>query len=69
MNSPSPMSVDEASRLAVTATADDLQDWAHSVAVHGKVALRDLVDVLGVLRAHSVPQYSGASAFPALAAS
>ena len=69
MNTPHPLSVDEASRLAVTATADDLQDWALSVAVHGQVGLRDLVDVLDVLRAHSIPQYSDASAFPALAAS
>jgi hypothetical protein len=69
MNTPYELSVDEASRLAVTATADDLHDWAHSVAVHGKVALHDLVDVLGVLRDHSVPQYSDASAFPTLAAS
>jgi len=69
MNTPELLNVDEASRLAVTATADDLQDWAHSVAVRGQVGLRDLVDVLDVLRAHSVPQYSEASAFPALAAS
>jgi hypothetical protein len=69
MNTPEPLSVEEASRLAVTATADDLQDWAHSVAVHGQVSLRDLVDVLDVLRAHSVPQYSEAYSFPALAAS
>ena len=69
MNTPYEMSVEEASRLAVTATADDLHDWAHSVADHGKVALRDLLDILGVLRAHSVPQYSEESPFPTLAAS
>ena len=53
-----PLSVDEASRLAVTATAADLEDWARSVAVHGQVSLDDLVDVLDVLRADSVPQHS-----------
>jgi hypothetical protein len=69
MNTPEPLSVDEASRLAVTATAADLQDWAVSVAVHGQVPLSDLVDVLDVLRKDSVPEYSDASCFPALAAS
>ena len=69
MNTPEPLSVDEASRLAVTAAADDLQDWALSVAVHGRVGLDDLVDVLDVLREHSIPQDSESSAFPALAAS
>jgi hypothetical protein len=69
METPEPLSVDEASRLAVTATAADLQDWALSVAVGGQVSLVDLVDVLSVLREHSVPQYSAASPFPALAAS
>ena len=58
MKTPEHLSVDEASRLAVTATATDLEEWAHSVAVHGQVALDDLVDVLYVLRAHSTPQYA-----------
>jgi len=69
MNTPDQMSVDEASRLAVTATAADLQDWALSVAVLGQVGLDDLFDVLDVLRADSVPQPSGTSMFPTLAAS
>ena len=69
MNIPEPLSVDEASRLAVTATVADVQDWALSAAVRGQVALTDLFDVLDVLRAASVPQSSDASAFPGLAAS
>ena len=69
MNTPYEMSVDEASRHAVTATATDLEGWALSVAVRGQVSLSEFLDVLDVLRAHSVPQYSAASAFPALAAS
>ena len=56
--------MDEASRLAVTATAADLEDWALSVAVRGQVSLGDLVDVLDVLRAHSVPQYSARVRLP-----
>jgi hypothetical protein len=56
MNIVPELSVDEASRLAVTATVADLEDWARTAAVHGKVDLVDLVDVLDVLRADSVPQ-------------
>jgi hypothetical protein len=54
------LSVEEASRLAVTATAADLEDWAHDVAVDGRVEVTDLVDVLDLLRAHSTPQQSAA---------
>jgi hypothetical protein len=69
MNNPEQLSVDEASRLAVTATAADLEYWAHSVAVHGQVDLRDLVGVLDAFRAASAPQHSAHPAFPTLAAS
>ncbi len=69
MNTVQEVSVDEASRLAVTATVADLEDWARSVAVHGQLDLVDLVDVLDVLRAHSVPQHSAPPAFATLAAS
>ena len=66
---PSKDDTDEASRLAVTATAADLEDWARSVADHGQVDLHDLVHVLNILRADSVPQHSSPALFPALAAS
>jgi hypothetical protein len=56
MNTAPQLSVDEASRLAVTATVADLEDWARSAAVQGKVDLVGLVDILDVLRADSVPQ-------------
>jgi hypothetical protein len=49
---------DEASRLAVTAVAADLEYWAHSAADNGKVQLGDLIGVLDLLRADSVPQDS-----------
>jgi hypothetical protein len=55
------LTVDEASRLAVTALASDLEYWARSVAHLGRVDLEDLVGVLDVLRAHSVPQHSARS--------
>ena len=58
MNTAQQLSVDEASRLAFTATVADLEDWARSAAVQGHVDLDDLVDVLDILRANSVPQTS-----------
>ena len=54
------LTVEEASRLAVTATAADLEDWARDAAVHGRVELSALVDTLDILRAASNPQPSGA---------
>jgi hypothetical protein len=62
------LSVEEASRLAVTATVADLETWARSVAVSGRLELDDLLDVLGVVRAASVPQDSTPPAFLTLAA-
>ncbi len=62
------LSVDQASRLAVTATVADLEDWARSVAVHGRLDLDDLIEVLDILRAASVPQHSTPPAFLTLAA-
>jgi hypothetical protein len=50
------LSVDEASRLAVTATVADLEYWAHGVAVDGQIDLEDLVGVLDALRAESLPK-------------
>jgi hypothetical protein len=69
MNIPDLLSVDEASRLAVTATAADLEYWARSAAFHGQVDLHDLVGVLDALRAASAPEHSVPTAFPALVAS
>ena len=68
MNTSQHLSVDEASRLAVTATTADLEHWARSAAVQGRVELAELVDALDILRADSLPQ-SCAPAAPVLAAS
>ena len=68
MSNPQRLTVEDASRLAVTATAADLEDWARSAAVDGRVNVRDLVDVLDVLRADSTPEQS-APDLPALAPS
>jgi hypothetical protein len=62
------LSVDEASRLAVTATVADLEYWAHAVAVRGQVDLADLVGCLDALRAASVPQCSAPTHIRAVAA-
>ena len=59
MRVPQPLTDEEASRLAVTATVADLEYWAHRVAVNGHVALLDLLRVLDALRASSVPQSAG----------
>jgi hypothetical protein len=48
------LTVDEASRLAVTAVAADLEYWARSVADQGRIDLDDLIGVLDVIRADSV---------------
>ena len=63
------LSVEEASRLAVTATVADLEDWARSAAVRGSVELTELVRVLHVLRSDSLPQHEAAPAARALSAS
>ena len=63
------LSVDEASRLAVTATVDDLEYWARAVAVRGQVDLDDLASCLDALRAASVPQHSAPAHIRALDAS
>jgi hypothetical protein len=57
MNPAQQLNGDEASRLAVTATVADLEDWAHGVAVHGQVDLDDLVGFLDALREDSIPQH------------
>jgi hypothetical protein len=55
------MTAEEASRLAVTAVAADLEYWAHSVSDQGQIDLDDLIGVLDVLRAGSVPQHPAPS--------
>jgi hypothetical protein len=56
---PQPLTVEESSRLAVTATVTDLEYWAHNVAVDGRLDLLDLLRVLDAVRAVSVPQSAG----------
>jgi len=53
------LTAEESSRLAVTATVTDLEYWAHTVAVDGRLDLLDLLRVLDAVRASSVPQSAG----------
>jgi hypothetical protein len=55
MCAPQSLTVEESSRLAVTATVTDLEYWAHSVSVNGRLELR----VLDAVRAVSVPHGAG----------
>jgi hypothetical protein len=60
MNNPEHLSAEEASRLAVTATAADLEDWGRSVAANGHLELNELLVVLDVLRSASLPHQHSA---------
>ena len=59
MHVPQPLTVEESSRLAVTATVTDLEYWAHHVADEGRLDLLELLRVLDAIRASSVPQSAG----------
>ena len=48
------LTVAEASRMAVTAVTSDLEYWARSASVDGRVGLNDLVRVLEVIRQSSI---------------
>jgi hypothetical protein len=63
------LNVEEASRLAVTATVADLEDWSHSVAVRGQIELADFLDVLQMLRSASLPQHQSTPTLSSLSAS
>jgi hypothetical protein len=56
-----------ASRLAVTAVAADLEYWARSTAVDGRVGLNDLIRTLDLVREASSPEPSRARRLDAAA--
>ena len=49
------LTVEEASRMAVTAVTSDVEYWARCVAVAGYLGLNDLTRVLEVIRQSSLP--------------
>ena len=50
------LTADEASRMAVTAVTSDVEYWARSASVDGRVGLNDLLRVFEVIRQASVPE-------------
>jgi hypothetical protein len=47
---------EQASRLAVTAVAADLEYWARTASVDGRVGLNDLTRTLDLIREASAPE-------------
>jgi hypothetical protein len=50
------LTAEQASRLAVIAVTADLEYWASTASVDGRLALTDLVDVLAMVRQASTPE-------------
>jgi hypothetical protein len=50
------LTVEQASCLAVTAVAADLEHWARTASVDGRLGLNDLVRTLDVIRLDSTPE-------------
>lgn len=56
MDTPLELTPEDASRLAVTALAADLEHWARSVAVEGRLAVDDLLHTLDMVRETALPE-------------
>jgi hypothetical protein len=50
------LTADQAGRMAATAVAADLESWARSASVDGRVGLNDLTRALDMIREVSIPQ-------------
>ena len=55
---------DQATRLAVTAVAADLEYWARNASVQGRVGLNDLIQILDMIRLASIPNLTDATGRP-----
>jgi hypothetical protein len=51
------LTAEQASRLAVTAVAADLEYWARIASVEGYVGLNDLIRTLDMIRLASSPEF------------
>jgi hypothetical protein len=51
------LTAEQASRLAVTAVAADLEYWARTASVQGRVGLNDLIRALDMVRLDSTPEF------------
>jgi hypothetical protein len=49
------LTAEQASRMAATAVTSDLEYWARTVCVDGRVGLNDLIRALDVIREDSTP--------------
>jgi hypothetical protein len=50
------LTADQAGRMAATAVEADLESWARSASVDGRVGLNDLTRALDMIREVSIPQ-------------
>ena len=50
------LTAEQASRLAVTAVATDLEYWARTASVEGYVGLNDLIRTLDMIRLDGTPE-------------
>jgi hypothetical protein len=55
MNDQFELTVEQASRMAATAVTSDLEYWARTACVDGRVGLNDLIRALDVIREDSRP--------------
>jgi hypothetical protein len=53
------LDAEHASRMTATAVTADLEHWAHSVSIDGRVGINDLVRALDVIREASTPEVDG----------
>ena len=56
MDTPTDLTAEQAGRMAVTAVTADLEYWARTVSVDGRVGLNDLTRTLEVIRRACVPE-------------
>jgi len=56
MNAHHELGLEQASRMAVTAVTSDLEFWARTASVDGRVGLNDLTGTLDVIRLASTPE-------------
>jgi hypothetical protein len=57
MNAGDELTEENASRMAVTAVAADLEYWARDASIDGRVGLNDLIRILDVIRLDSAPEF------------
>jgi hypothetical protein len=59
MDSHDGLSLEQTSRMAATAVTADLEYWARTASVDGRIGLNDLIRALDVIREASTPDVVG----------